>query len=472
MSCQSPQEVRSIQSSQEVKSSQSPQEEDENLNTKAPGTGRTPPGGTYAPASQAQGGPSPAFVKENIDVLRTMIKELDNRGQDKVTRRKLFNEESSGARSENSQISPSTEEVGGTLLMGPLGQGTKVGLDLLRNIKRVSRGRRGSLSPIAKKYEKDLTKIHGIKRKLNKGIQAFMDRFKVERAHIKGVPLVLRIFAFMHGHGHPELAKKLNDKISKTVDEMWERVGAFIRGEMDAKPPKSSDLLGGKRVLVKLSGRKTRMGLEVEVIEGGKKKHKDLKADTLSKLEAVQLDHLSKEVLDVLNERFVEAQEVNMVVEEEGLTWMTLIRNYLEKEIMLDDLVEARTLMKKIGNYTMEDGVLYRKSYLVLLMRDARKLIRACDDCHAHVSVPRLPKEYMISVTSAWPFIKFGILATIIIDNVTQFVNDPFKKWAAKLKIQLISTLVYHPQGNGALERENKSLLKGIKTILEKGGST
>ncbi|GJX97648.1 hypothetical protein Tco_0353446 [Tanacetum coccineum] len=35
----------------------------------------------------------------------------------------------------------------------------------------------------------------------------------------------------MHGHGHPELAKKLNDKIPQTVDEMWERVRAFIKGE-------------------------------------------------------------------------------------------------------------------------------------------------------------------------------------------------------------------------------------------------
>ncbi|GJY69034.1 hypothetical protein Tco_0472016 [Tanacetum coccineum] len=57
-------------------------EEGENLNTEAPGTGRTPPGGTFAPAEQTQGGPSPAFVKKNIDVLRTMIKELDNRAEE------------------------------------------------------------------------------------------------------------------------------------------------------------------------------------------------------------------------------------------------------------------------------------------------------------------------------------------------------------------------------------------------------
>ncbi|GJY42087.1 reverse transcriptase domain-containing protein [Tanacetum coccineum] len=41
---------------------------------------------------------------------------------------------------------------------------------------------------------------------------------------------------------------------------------------------------------------------------------------------------------------------------------------------------------------------------------------------------------------------RFGILATIIIDNGTQF-------------------------GNGSVERANKSLLRGIKTRLEKGGS-
>ncbi|GKG36851.1 hypothetical protein Tco_0447024, partial [Tanacetum coccineum] len=45
---------------------------------------------------------------------------------------------------------------------------------------------------------------------------------------------VLRISAFMHGHGHLELAKNLNDKIPKIVNEIWERVRAFIRGEMVA----------------------------------------------------------------------------------------------------------------------------------------------------------------------------------------------------------------------------------------------
>nr|GEW54827.1 reverse transcriptase domain-containing protein [Tanacetum cinerariifolium] len=83
-----------------------------------------------------------------------------------------------------------------------------------------------------KRYAKDPTEIHGIKRRQNEGLQDFMDRFKSESSYIKGVPPVLRISAFMHGHGHLKLAKKLNDKIPKTVDELFERVRAFIMGEV------------------------------------------------------------------------------------------------------------------------------------------------------------------------------------------------------------------------------------------------
>ncbi|GKD73111.1 reverse transcriptase domain-containing protein [Tanacetum coccineum] len=175
------------------------------------------------------------------------------------------------------------------------------------------------------------------------------------------------------------------------------------------------------------------------------------KVGALSKLAVVQFDHLYKEVLvEVLNERSVEAQKVNMVVEEECPTWMTPTRNYLEKAMLPEDLVDARTLMEKIRNYTMKDGVLYRKSYLVPLIRcvgplqanyiiremhmgscemhdrprqvvakamnlgyywpsmhrDIKELIAACDDCQAHAFVPRLPKVDTILVTSVCPFMK------------------------------------------------------------------
>nr|GEW54126.1 hypothetical protein [Tanacetum cinerariifolium] len=50
-------------------------------------------------------------------------------------------------------------------------------------------------------------------------------------SRVVGVPPVLWISTLIHGHGHPELAKKLNDKIVKIDDQMFERVRVFIRGE-------------------------------------------------------------------------------------------------------------------------------------------------------------------------------------------------------------------------------------------------
>ncbi|GJS52500.1 hypothetical protein Tco_0625862 [Tanacetum coccineum] len=302
-----------------------------------------------------------------------MIKELDNRGQEKVTPRKLFNEESGGAGSENSQMSPSAEEVGGYSSDGSSRSRSRGRPRSVRkNRKSVSKKkgiskshrksssdsgydtvsdsgskdlsmpyrqpkpmhftfritcfryhRRATLPPNIrvykgnkdpkdhlsifsaaaeqedldpksvdrfeelsskfleefsqqKRYDKDPTKIHGIKRKPNEGLQAFMDRFKAESAHIKGVPPVLRISAFMHRHGHPELAKKLNDKILKMIDKMWERVSAFIRGETAADTTEAIRSPRWEKSAGKASCRKAIMGLEIGVIEGGRKKHGEL----------------------------------------------------------------------------------------------------------------------------------------------------------------------------------------------------
>nr|GEY48227.1 reverse transcriptase domain-containing protein [Tanacetum cinerariifolium] len=98
-----------------------------------------------------------------------------------------------------------------------------------------------------KRYAKDPREIYGIKRRLNEGLHAFMDRYKSKSLHIKGVPPVLRISAFMHGHRHPKLAKKLNDKIPKTMDEMFERVRAFIKGEVEAGSTEAARALVGQR---------------------------------------------------------------------------------------------------------------------------------------------------------------------------------------------------------------------------------
>ncbi|GJR92637.1 hypothetical protein Tco_0264811 [Tanacetum coccineum] len=62
-------------------------------------------------------------------------------------------------------------------------------------------------------------------------IEEFMERFKVETGHMKGAPKCMRISGFMHGVNNPELTKRLNEHVSKTMEEMMIATTVFIRGE-------------------------------------------------------------------------------------------------------------------------------------------------------------------------------------------------------------------------------------------------
>ncbi|GJZ88752.1 reverse transcriptase domain-containing protein [Tanacetum coccineum] len=166
------------------------------------------------------------------------------------------------------------------------------------------------------------------------------------------------------------------------------------------------------------------------------------KADVLSKLASVAFNHLTKEILvEVLNAKSVDVEEVSTIVEEEGHNWMTPIMEYLEKGVWPKDENEARALRMKISQYVMEDGVLFKKSYLSPMLRCVWS-----------------PKG-------------------IDTDNGTQLVNDPFKtvfkrkvvkRWNEWIK-QFMNTLVGTPQANGLVERANKSLMHGLKARLGRG---
>ncbi|GJW49751.1 reverse transcriptase domain-containing protein [Tanacetum coccineum] len=137
-------------------------------------------------------------------------------------------------------------------------------------------------------------------------------------------------------------------------------------------------------------------------------------------------------------------------------------KEYIEKGTLLDEPAEARTIREKINNYVIEDRVLYQKSYLGYywpsMLQDANNEIKSYDACQAYVTVSRLPKDDMISVTSSWPFRKWGmdivgplleapgklkylivvvdyftkwfrVPSTIITDNGTHLINKPFKSW-------------------------------------------
>nr|GFA44304.1 reverse transcriptase domain-containing protein [Tanacetum cinerariifolium] len=58
--------------------------------------------------------------------------------------------------------------------------------------------------------------------------------FKIETGRMKGAPECMRISGFMHGINNPELTKRLNEHVPKTMEEKMIATTAFIRGEAAA----------------------------------------------------------------------------------------------------------------------------------------------------------------------------------------------------------------------------------------------
>nr|GFA90969.1 reverse transcriptase domain-containing protein [Tanacetum cinerariifolium] len=82
-----------------------------------------------------------------------------------------------------------------------------------------------------KKYVKDLVENHNIKQRDGETLKDFMEQFKVETGRMKGAPECMRISEFMHGINNPELTKRLNEHVPRTMEEIMIATTAFIRGE-------------------------------------------------------------------------------------------------------------------------------------------------------------------------------------------------------------------------------------------------
>ncbi|GJQ99866.1 reverse transcriptase domain-containing protein [Tanacetum coccineum] len=145
-----------------------------------------------------------------------------------------------------------------------------------------------------------------------------------------------------------------------------------------------------------------------------------------NKLASVSFNHLTKEALvEVLNRKSVDVQEVNTIVEEEEDNWITPVIKCLEEGVWPADENEmeakplAKTTDKEVRKFVWEN-IVYR----------------------------------------------FGLSRVIVTDNGTQLVNDPFKSWCKMWKIKQVNTAVAYPQANGLVERANKSLMHGLKARL------
>nr|GEW67705.1 reverse transcriptase domain-containing protein [Tanacetum cinerariifolium] len=160
------------------------------------------------------------------------------------------------------------------------------------------------------------------------------------------------------------------------------------------------------------------------------------KADALSKIASTSFAHLSKQVLvEELKVKSINKVEILAVVEEEGDTSMSLIFKYLKEGTLPADIKKARAVRRKSWLFAIVNGTLYKKSFLgpwlrcvellqanyvlreihegscsmhagtrsvvakalmtgyywLTMHKDARMLIRACQDCQVHKPVPKNP---------------------------------------------------------------------------------
>ncbi|GJZ08660.1 reverse transcriptase domain-containing protein [Tanacetum coccineum] len=194
------------------------------------------------------------------------------------------------------------------------------------------------------------------------------------------------------------------------------------------------------------------------------------KADALSKIASASFAHLSKQVLvEELKEKSINELELRCV--------RPLQANYVLREI------HEGSCSMHAGTRSVVAKALRSGYYWPTMHKDARALIRACQDCQVYRPVLRNPQQKLTPITSPWPFYKwgidiagpfpegpvcrFGLPGEIISDNKKQFWDNPFKDWCEKLCIRQRFASVKHPQANGLVERANQSLGEGIKARLD-----
>ncbi|XP_071718757.1 uncharacterized protein [Rutidosis leptorrhynchoides] len=233
------------------------------------------------------------------------------------------------------------------------------------------------------------------------------------------------------------------------------------------------------------------------------------KADALSKLAALTFSHFQKQVcLEELPNKAIDGGLIVTVIEEVQPNWMNPIIENLRNNTLPEDKNEARVVRERSPMYTIENDILYRKSYYGLLMRcvgpvEAEMII---EEVHSGSSKPvsrcgknsykvqKLPKapqnkksrHDMIPFTKwvkakalrtitgvqvqnfVWEYIicRFSIPREIVSDNGAQIAKDPFKSWCEELSIVLKFTSIAHPQANGLFEVTNRDIVCGIKKRL------
>ena len=259
-----------------------------------------------------------------------------------------------------------------------------------------------------------------------------------------------------------------------------------------------------------------------------------------------------------------EEEEVNVVADEK--TWMKPIVEYIENDVLPDDKNKARRVKAQAARFSIIRGKLYKRSYSGPYLRcvnpaeakyilaelhegecgnhsgsrslthraltqgyywptmraDSSEYTRRCDKCQRFAQVSHQPLGRLTSITSPWPFMKwgmdivgklptapgqkvymlavtdyfskwieaesfhqvrdkevkgfiwrnvicrYGIPKEIVTDNGSQFISLDFQNFCKFWNIKLSFSTPRYPQANGQAESSNKTIMNTIKKRLEK----
>ncbi|KAI3779114.1 hypothetical protein L2E82_08633 [Cichorium intybus] len=121
-----------------------------------------------------------------------------------------------------------------------------------------------------------------------------------------------------------------------------------------------------------------------------------------NQLASTSFDHLTKKVLvEVLKERSIEETQVKEITNE-ATAWMTPIIEYIKHGILPEDEAQARKIRIKAPQYSIMDGRLYKKGYLVpwlkcIKSREGQELLQETHsgDARAHEGAKALTRRVL-----------------------------------------------------------------------------
>ncbi|GKV49801.1 hypothetical protein SLEP1_g56532 [Rubroshorea leprosula] len=205
------------------------------------------------------------------------------------------------------------------------------------------------------------------------------------------------------------------------------------------------------------------------------------------------------EVLDAPS--FTKPRVMEISTDPDTPSWTDFIFSFLRDGVIPEDKQEAMKLRKKASRYTLVDGVLYKRSFSLPLLRclnpyEAEYALREVNEgvCGSHVgpfmkgvegvthlivgvdyftkwvearALSSLTSKKVKDFVFSSIICRYGIPNQIVADNGTQFNCSSFRDFCSSYGIKLQFTSVYHLESIGMVESVNKCILEGIKPRLE-----